>query len=100
MTTNQDPMRLRGYTTAQLIEELVRRENGRETSKPKHWCHDCTNYVTWIDGKTPSMKMPEDYNPCQKRHEMKFMVPEDYGDEYGFYRRVCADRDMMDGIQE
>lgn len=44
ITTHQDPWKLRGYSTAQLIEELARRANGRDTKQPERWCHDCTHY--------------------------------------------------------
>lgn len=90
-----DPMRLRRYSTNQLIEELARRANGARTEKPQHWCHDCTHYVVWND-KVPAPRKgcPDDYNPCTKGHEMRFMAPEEYDDEYGFYLPVCADRDL------
>lgn len=91
---HQDPMKLRGYSTQQLIEELARRANGRDTKQPDHWCHDCTHFVTWADGKTPDKPMPDSFNPCTKRHAMRFLAPEDIGDEYGYYLPVCADRDQ------
>ncbi len=91
----QDPMNLRRYSTAQLIEELARRANGRQTKQPKKWCHDCTHFMAWVDGKTPNMPCPDTYNPCTKGHAMQFMAPEEMDDEYGFYLRVCPDRDMM-----
>ena len=91
----RDSMHLRDYSTAQLIEELARRANGRGTKKPEHWCHDCTHYVTWADGPAPRKAMPDDYNPCTRRHAMRFLVPQDFGDEYGYYLTVCADRDLM-----
>lgn len=90
----RDLIKLRDYTTAQLIEELARRANGRDTKQPECWCHDCTHYLTWADGKTPSKPMPDDYNPCTKKHEMRFMAPVEIDDEYGYYLPVCADRDM------
>lgn len=99
MTTYQDPMKLRGYSKNQLIEELARRANVRDTKQPVHWCHDCTRYLTWVDGKTPNKPMPDDYNACQKHHEMRFIVPEDIGDEYGYYLHVCADRDMGKNVE-
>ncbi len=90
----QDPMKLRDYTTAQLIEELARRANGCATKKPEHWCHDCTHFLTWLDGKEPNKPCPDDYNPCLKGHVMRFLAPEGFDDEYGFYLRVCPDRDL------
>lgn len=80
------------YTTAQLIEELARRANQHETKKPRKWCEDCRRFLTWNDGPTPMLPMPESYNACSAGHAMKFVAPEGYGDEYGFYRTVCADR--------
>lgn len=93
--TYQDSWALREYTTAQLIEELARRAHARNTEKPEHWCHDCAHFLTWADGKTPNKPCPDDYNPCTKGHVMRFVEPEDLGDEYGFYLRVCADRNPL-----
>lgn len=91
-----DPMKLRGYTTNQLIEELARRANGRETREPEHWCHDCAHYLAWNDKvPAPREECPEDYNPCTRGHAMRFMAPEEINDEYGFYLPVCADRDVQ-----
>lgn len=90
-----DPMRLRRYSTNQLIEELARRANGVTTDKPQHWCHDCSRYVAWNDKvPAPRKDCPDNYNPCTKGHAMRFMAPEEYDDEYGFYLQVCADRDL------
>lgn len=95
-----DPMRLRRYSTNQLIEELARRANGVPTQKPEHWCHDCTHFVAWCDKvPAPRKDCPENYNPCTKGHAMRFMVPEEYGDEYGFYLQVCADRGLTSNNQ-
>lgn len=91
-----DPIALRyRYTTEQLIEELARRANQRETKKPRAWCEDCKRFVPWNDGPTPHLPMPEKYNACSAGHEMKFVAPEGYGDDYGFYRTVCKDRDEL-----
>lgn len=90
-----DPMRLRRYSTSQLIEELARRANCVTTQKPRHWCHDCNNFVAWCDKvPAPRKECLENYNPCTKGHAMRFMVPEEYDDEYGFYLPVCADREQ------
>ena len=92
-------MRLRrDYTTEQLIEELARRANAKGTTQPAHWCHDCRKHITWADGPTPDLPMPDSYNACSAGHEMKFKEPDDYGDEYGFYRQVCPDRDEEPNI--
>lgn len=85
---------LKSFTDDQLLEELIQRRNGRSVNKPEHWCHDCRNFVAWDDAKRKSL-MPETFNPCTKGHSMLFVVPEEIDDEYGFYRRVCADRDMV-----
>lgn len=88
-----DPMKLRSYTTDQLLEELVRRRNKSAEQRPKRYCDDCSHYVAWVDGKTPAAKMPDGYNACSKGHKMLFHAPQDYGDDFGFYMRTCADRD-------
>jgi len=95
-----DTMKLRDYTTAQLIEELARRANERDTKRPEHWCHECAHYVAWVDGSTPDKAMPDSYYPCTKGHKMRFMVPEEIGDEYGYYLPVCADRDVLPNTPE
>ena len=88
-------MMLRDYSTNQLIEELARRANGRETRNPEHWCHDCAHFVAWFDkAPEPRKDCPEDYNPCTKGNAMKFRAPEEFDEEYGFFLPVCADRDL------
>ena len=89
---------LRRFNTSQLIEELARRHNENPVVKPDHWCHDCAHYVAWND-KPRKGECPDSFNPCTKGHTMKFIAPQDFGDEYGFYLRVCADR-KMDGMKE
>lgn len=84
---------LRKFGTDQLIEELARRHNKAPVAKPKHWCHDCDHFVAWND-KPRKGEMPDAFNACTKGHTMKFVAPEDFDDEYGFYLRVCADRAM------
>lgn len=92
-----DMMRLRRYSRHQLIEELARRENERGArQEPEHWCHECVHFVAWFDrDPQPRGDCPDDYNPCQKGHSMKFMAPEEIGDDYGFYLRACKDRDLQ-----
>ncbi|WP_089415350.1 hypothetical protein [Vitreoscilla filiformis] len=91
-----DAWNLREYSTQQLIEELARRANEQPTNKPEHWCHECTHFVTWYDQHPmPRKECPDTYNPCTKGHAMKFLPPEDYDDEYGFYLPVCVDRDLQ-----
>jgi len=80
---------LSDYTDDELIEELARRRNTREINKPERWCVDCKNFTTWNGKGDP----PNDYNACIKGHKMNFAMPEGYtDDEFGFYRRVCVDR--------
>lgn len=81
---------LRDFTDDDLLAELVRRRNGRTVAKPEHWCHDCDHFKAWNEAPRKG-EMPESFNPCTNGHAMKFRAPEDYGDDYGFYRLVCAD---------
>lgn len=76
-----------------LLEELMRRRNAETVASPEHWCHDCKHFEAWNEKKRAG-QMPESFNPCTKAHAMQFIVPQDIGDEYGFYRRVCADREI------
>ena len=87
---------LKSFSTAQLLEELARREEARARRKPvDDWCDDCRHFVPWGSLKGPRSEMPDDYNPCSKGHQMSFREPETMADCYGnsgFYRRVCVDR--------
>lgn len=95
----EDPLRLRRYSTNQLIEELARRANGQTTKKPEAWCDDCTHFVAWLDrDPMPSLECPESYNPCTKGHAMRFIAPEEMDDEYGFFLPVCADRALPPNV--
>lgn len=90
MTVRYDPSvlsaALKQCSEDQLIEELMRRRNAREQADIKDWCHDCAHYAT-------DPRADDTYNPCQRNHKMKFKVPDSEGDyDWGFYRRVCADR--------
>ncbi|MFG5411473.1 hypothetical protein ABXN37_29275, partial [Piscinibacter sakaiensis] len=97
--------RLATFTEDQLLEELIRRRNQRTTAHPEHWCHDCQHYKAWDEVERPRdaigriPRCPDDFNPCTKGHKMQFVVPEDYpdGQEWGYYRKVCADRLPVDG---
>lgn len=84
---------LRNFSDEELLEEIVRRRNKRTVAKPEHWCHDCVHFKAW-DEVPRAGNCPSDFNPCTKSHEMKFITPADVSDEYGFYRRVCADREI------
>lgn len=80
------------FSTDSLLEELARRRRVRSERKPiERWCEDCKHFKFWTAGGDP----PDTYNPCDKGHAMSFRQPEDYGDEMGYYRRVCSDRAAM-----
>lgn len=86
---------LRQFSTDELIEELARRAQANPTEKPKHWCDECAHFVAWVDKQPLSGgDCPLDYNPCTKGHAMAFIAPKDIGDDYGFYRAVCQDREL------
>jgi len=86
----EHPTALKTFTDAELIEELSRRTIARDRERARSWCDDCANFGAW-EGVT---KMPKNFNPCRKGHEMQFQEPHGYGDDpnWGFYRLVCADR--------
>lgn len=74
------------FTLDELLAEIVRRRNGEQATEPiEHWCDDCAHFRYSKNDRDTA-------NNCQKGHAMQFRVPEDYGDECGFYRRVCNDR--------
>lgn len=86
---------LKGFSNEQLLEELSRRQRIRDERDERaafQPCDECANFVNWTKASDP----PDNYNPCSKGHVMKFRMPEG-GDprpgEWGFYRRVCADRE-------
>src|SRR5688572_30327931 len=78
------------FSVDELLEELARRRRAWKNRRPiRHFCDDCGNFKTWTHNDGPI----DDYNPCSKGHAMSFRMPEGYTDtDYGFYRRVCADR--------
>lgn len=82
------PNPLADFSTDQLLEELVRRRNVREQRRPvDSWCDDCAHFVVKADAG-------DGYNPCVRGHRMSFWHLDDgnpHG-EFGFYRRICADR--------
>lgn len=73
----------KGYTDEQLRDELRSRYLQREAAPIEAWCNDCANFKM--------SHVPGPIN-CTKGHAMTFNMPEFIGDEYGFYRRSCADR--------
>lgn len=82
-------MNLSGYSDDDLIEELARRRNARERNTAvEHYCEDCIYFRLFKGRGDP----PINYDPCSRGHKPKFRAPAEYGDEYGFYRRVCPDR--------
>jgi hypothetical protein len=90
---------LKKFSDEDLLEELCRRQRVRVERDERlafRPCDDCANFIYWDKEGDP----PGDYNACKKGHEMKFRMPEGGGDpkpsEYGFYRRVCADRTPRD----
>lgn len=86
---------LRQFSTEELVEELARRAHAQPEQKPKHWCDECAHFVAWIDKRPPpGPGWPLDYNPCTKGHTMAFIAPQEMGDDYGFYRAVCPDREL------
>ena len=82
-------MELAAYSDEALLEELVRRKNGRSNREPENWCDECHNFKHWAGKGDP----PDTFNPCKKKHEMQFWMPADYEMPHGFYRMVCGDRD-------
>jgi hypothetical protein len=79
---------LEGYSEAELLEELVRRRNRLAEDTPTQWCEECVHFITKADAN-------ERYNPCNKRHRMRFHLGEHpMGDDTGYYRTVCADREQ------
>lgn len=82
-------MRLSSFSDDELIEELARRRNARERNTTiERFCEDCTHFRLFTGRGDP----PVNYDPCSRGHKPSFRAPAEYGDEYGFYRRVCADR--------
>ena len=81
---------LSAYGMGELLDEIARRRSTTAHERPPDapWCHDCGHFKTWAgEGDAPA-----GFNSCTKGHAMQFLVPKDYGDEWGFYRRVCRDR--------
>lgn len=83
-----DKSSLAEFDTEVLLKEIVRRNREEAALPVEHWCDQCAHFrFTPIRGAERDTK-----NNCQMGHAMKFRVPEDFADEYGFYRRFCADR--------
>lgn len=81
------------FTTDELLAEIVRRRNARVSRRPIPKCESCKNFVPKADGD-------DSYNPCAKGHEMSFRMPDpddgppDENGDWGFFLRVCPDRDL------
>lgn len=93
MTSRRDAAReLDSFSTSQLLEELQRRQNAVEaTDEITDWCEDCAHFRFWNGRSEP----PKTYNPCGKRHQVRFRTPKSMSDVFdncGFYRLVCEDR--------
>lgn len=85
-------MSLSDYTDEDLLEELAGRERRRRERAPIKPCDECRNFKAW---DTAAGTPLDDYNPCQKEHRMSFKEPDSPTTyDWGFYRRVCADRAM------
>lgn len=52
------------------------------------FCDRCDHFKPWTEHGSP----PKDYNPCPFGHDLHFRQPVGYSDDFGFFRRVCADR--------
>jgi len=83
------------FSTDQLLAEITRRRDARISRRPIVKCDECRHFVFYSGA---SGEPPASYNPCAKRHVMSFRHPEaddgppDQNDDWGHYRRVCADR--------
>lgn len=93
MSNDGTSKRFAEFSTDELLAEIVRRRNARVSRRPIVRCDQCQHF------KTSETRYDDDtYNPCSKGHEMSFRMPEaddgppDSNDDWGFYRRVCADR--------
>jgi hypothetical protein len=93
----QTPMKgrdtpLREATQVQLVEELARRlnENVRD-EPPEFWCDNCVHFRT-TTGR--ALELKPHWNPCAKKHQVSFYVPQphDSPDTFGYYVEVCPDR--------
>jgi hypothetical protein len=86
-----EPPDLSSFTDESLMDELLRRRENRERDWSEvKWCDDCTNFQAW----TREIDPPDDYNPCQLRHKMRFHVPDyDPHAPFGYYLPGCRDRE-------
>lgn len=77
---------LEGYSTAQLLAEIGRRERAlREAVEGPVLCDGCVHRRFWKQRRDP----PDDWSPCSLLFGVDFKLPEDYpdaSDDWGFYR--------------
>lgn len=60
------------------------------------WCDDCAHFMPYAgDGDVPSR-----YNPCDRGHRMRFVMPTAWGgpDNFGYVRPTCPDRARRDDV--
>lgn len=84
---------LEGFTTAQLLAEVGRRERAlREQVEGVVLCDGCIHRRFWKRRGDP----PDTFNVCSLGHGLDFKMPEDMpetSDDWGFYRPGgCTDR--------
>lgn len=84
---------LEGFTTAQLLAEVARRERVlREQADGPLLCNGCIHQRFWKRKSDP----PEAWTPCALLHAVDFKMPEGHPDtngDWGFYRPGgCAER--------
>lgn len=97
---------LRAYSTAAMYAEIARRRDARVQRSPISKCEECRHFQHFKplepqggQGVSALIEPPNGYNACLKRHMMSFRMPDsddgpaDQNDDWGFYRRACADRD-------
>lgn len=72
------------------LEERAKERALRDNDEEVPSCEDCARFKPWR-GRG---EVPETYNPCSKRHAMRFRMPEPWENPHagGFYRLVCSDR--------
>jgi hypothetical protein len=82
------------FSTDELLAEIIRRRNARATRGPIVQCDKCAHFVP-----SETEYANDAYNPCAKKHEMSFRMPDPEAgpldDDWGFFRRVCADREAV-----
>lgn len=82
---------LEGFTTAQLLAEVARRERVlREKVDGPVMCEGCVHQRFWTQRRDP----PDDWSACKLLHALDFKMPEEpNGEDAGFYKPGgCEDR--------